>query len=124
MESYEEQPTEDRQQQNARPSDATDDAFSTMHKPQTCDQAKADRETNSTRRGANTPVRDEVVDCVRNAQHLTRHKISCREPSVHATKHTAPTADTGSVNVRLARGQLHRLVRCFRRAWSDPTETQ
>ena len=42
---------------------------------------------------------------------LTRHKISCREPSVHATQHTLATADTRSVNVRLARGQLHRLVR-------------
>ena len=42
---------------------------------------------------------------------LTRHKISCREPSVHATQHTLSTADTPSVNVRLARGQLHPLVR-------------
>ena len=42
---------------------------------------------------------------------LTSHKISCREPDVHATKHMLPTADTGSVNVRLARGRLHRLVR-------------
>ena len=46
-------------------------------------------------------------------EHLTRHKISCREPAVHATQHTLPTADTPSVNVRLARGQLHRLVRPF-----------
>jgi hypothetical protein len=38
-------------------------------------------------------------------------KISCREPSVHATHHTLTTAATGSVNRRLARGQLHRLVR-------------
>ena len=45
---------------------------------------------------------------------LTRHKISCREPSVHATHHTVATADTPSVNVTLARGQLHRLVRCLR----------
>ena len=44
---------------------------------------------------------------------LTRHKISCREPSVHATQDTLTTADTGSVNGRLARGQLHRLVRWF-----------
>ena len=44
---------------------------------------------------------------------LTRHKISCREPEVHATKHMLPTADTPSVNGRLARGQLHRLVRSF-----------
>ncbi len=42
---------------------------------------------------------------------LTRHKISCREPSVHATQHTLTPADTRSVNGRLARGQLHRLVR-------------
>ena len=38
---------------------------------------------------------------------LTRHKISCREPSAHATQHTLPTADTPSAGVRLARGQLH-----------------
>jgi hypothetical protein len=43
--------------------------------------------------------------------HLTRHKISCREPSAHATQHTLTAAGTPSVNVRLARGQLHRLVR-------------
>ena len=43
---------------------------------------------------------------------LTRHKISCREPSVHGAHHTRPTADSPSVNGRLARGQLHRLVRC------------
>ena len=30
---------------------------------------------------------------------------------MHATQHKRTTADTGSVNVRLARGQLHRLVR-------------
>ncbi len=46
-------------------------------------------------------------------QRLTRHKISCREPSVHAPQHTLATADTPSVNRRLARGQLHRLVRRF-----------
>ena len=45
---------------------------------------------------------------------LTRHKISCREPAVHATQHTLSTADTPSVNGRLARGQLHRLVRPWR----------
>ena len=33
------------------------------------------------------------------------------------TQHTLPTADTPSVNGRLARGQLHRLVR----SWSSPT---
>jgi hypothetical protein len=57
--------------------------------------------------------------------HLTRHKISCREPSVHTTQHRRTMADTGSVNRGLARGQLHRLVRrachfvipcCFSRA--------
>ena len=42
---------------------------------------------------------------------LTRHKISCREPIVHATQHTLSMADTPSVNGSLARGQLHRLVR-------------
>ena len=46
--------------------------------------------------------------------HLTRHKISCREPSGHATQHTLTTADTTSVDDTLARGQLHRLVRWFR----------
>ena len=45
------------------------------------------------------------------SHHLTRHKISCREPSVHATQDTLATADTGSVIGKLARGQLHRLVR-------------
>ena len=44
-------------------------------------------------------------------QHLTRHKISCREPSLHATQHALPAADTESVIGNLARGQLHRLVR-------------
>jgi hypothetical protein len=43
--------------------------------------------------------------------HLTRHKISCREPSVHATQHMRTTADRESVNDRLARAPLHRLVR-------------
>ena len=42
---------------------------------------------------------------------ITRHKISCREPTVHATQDTLATADTPSANGRLARGQLHRLVR-------------
>ena len=46
---------------------------------------------------------------VRCRSHLTRHKISCREPAVHATQHTLSTADTPSINRRLARGQLHRL---------------
>ncbi len=32
---------------------------------------------------------------------LTRHKISCGEPTAHATQHTRTTADTPSVNVRL-----------------------
>jgi hypothetical protein len=45
------------------------------------------------------------------AHHLTRHKISCREPNVHKSQHTLTTAAVGSVNRRLARGQLHRLVR-------------
>ncbi len=43
---------------------------------------------------------------------LTSHKISCRELSVHSAQNTLTTADTQSVNRRLARGQLHRLVRC------------
>ena len=30
--------------------------------------------------------------------HLTRHKISCREPSVHGPQHTLPTADPRSGN--------------------------
>ena len=47
------------------------------------------------------------------SHHLTSRKISCREPSVHVTQHTLPTGDTGSVNRRLARGQLHRPVRCL-----------
>ena len=47
----------------------------------------------------------------RRSQHLTRHKISCREPCVHESQHTLSTADTPRVNGRLARGQLHRLVR-------------
>ena len=33
---------------------------------------------------------------------------------MRATQHTLSMADTPSVNVRLARGQLHRLVRCRR----------
>ena len=48
--------------------------------------------------------------------HLTSHKISCREPSVHGAHDTLPTADTPSANGRLARGQLHRLVRPFFRS--------
>jgi hypothetical protein len=42
---------------------------------------------------------------------LTRRKISCREPD--ATRHAGKAwmANTLSVNRRLARGQLHRLVR-------------
>ncbi len=43
---------------------------------------------------------------VARSHHLTRHKISCREPAVHATQNTLATADTPSVNDRLARGQL------------------
>jgi hypothetical protein len=50
----------------------------------------------------------------RGSLHLTRHKISCREPSVHATQHRRTMAVTGSANRRLARGQLHRVVRWFR----------
>ena len=42
---------------------------------------------------------------------LTRHKISCREPAVYKSQHRRTMAATESVNVRLARGQLHRLVR-------------
>jgi hypothetical protein len=42
---------------------------------------------------------------------LTRHKISCREASAGATQQRRAAADTGRVNGRLARGQLHRLVR-------------
>ena len=53
-------------------------------------------------------------------EHLTRHKISCREPSAHGTQQTLTTADTRSVNGRLARGQLHRLVRRLRNAgWTQ-----
>jgi hypothetical protein len=44
---------------------------------------------------------------------LTRHKISCGEPTAHRPQHTRTTADTGTVNDKLARRQLHRLVRCF-----------
>ena len=44
---------------------------------------------------------------------LTRHKISCREPDALPTQGKAWRANTQSVNVGLARGQLHRLVRSF-----------
>jgi hypothetical protein len=61
--------------------------------------------------GAKPPaVAFQRADVVRR-YHLTRHKISCRESSVHATQHTLTRADTPSVNDRLARGQLHRLIR-------------
>ena len=58
---------------------------------------------------------DEGENSAEGTQHLTRHKISCREPSVHEPQHTLPTANTSSVNRWLARGQLHRLVRWLRR---------
>src|SRR6187431_2947079 len=55
---------------------------------------------------------------------LTRPKISCRESAVHEPQHTLPTADTPSVNRRLARGQLDRLVRCHvSLPWAVPSET-
>jgi len=52
-------------------------------------------------------------------QHLTRHKISDREPckAHHAAK--AWMADTQNVSRSLARGSLHRLVRCERGSPSD-----
>ena len=51
---------------------------------------------------------------IRRAIDLTRHKISCREPDVASTEGKAWMANTHSVDRKLARGQLHRLVRCIR----------
>lgn len=62
-------------------------------------------------RGKDTKKNDLSGFHSKRAQRLTSYKISCREPTVHATQHTSTTADTPSVNDRLARGQLHRLVR-------------
>ena len=45
--------------------------------------------------------------------HLTRHKISCGEPEQLPTEQKALMADTRSVDDKLARRQLHRLVRWF-----------
>ena len=56
------------------------------------------------------PVRHRKGDAL---NHLTRYKISCREPAVHATQHTRTTVNTRRVIDRLARGQLHRLVRRY-----------
>ena len=50
---------------------------------------------------------------------LTRHKISCREADAVSTEGKTWMANTDGVNVRLARGQLHRLVRplCGLHVW-------
>ena len=65
--------------------------------------------------GSEEPASSESGESLRHdlaaLHHLTSHKISCREPSVHEPQHTLTMADTRSVNGRLARGQLHRLVR-------------
>ena len=54
------------------------------------------------------------------ASHLTRHKISDREPT--ATYHAARAwmANTQTVSRSLARGSLHRLVRRSHEPWNPP----
>jgi hypothetical protein len=76
--------------------------------------SRRSRKANELPKTVVTRTREATWSRAERSHHLTRHKISCREPSVHATQHTATTADTGSVNRRLARGQLHRLVRWSR----------
>ena len=46
----------------------------------------------------------------RDADHLTSHEISCREPAAGVAQYTLATANTLKANVRLAPGRLHRLV--------------
>ena len=56
-------------------------------------------------------TRDEHGQYADRAEHLTKHKISCRESSAHATQRRHRMAEIGSVNRRRARGSPHRLVR-------------
>jgi hypothetical protein len=74
-----------------------------------------------TRRGSRTAREDQACGGEEMRSHLLAGHARCWRPNetqdqlprapVHATQHTRTTADTPSANGRLARGQLHRMVR-------------
>jgi hypothetical protein len=84
----------------------------TNHRQRRGRTAAAAEKRTSYREPSAREQREKTWPQTQRSHHLTRHKISCREPSVHAAQDKAVMADSGSVNRGLARGQLHRLVRC------------